>query len=156
DGRFVQLSMLQPNRYWPQFCRLFGKDAAADDPRFASLESLAANADEAVAIVAEAIGSRTLEQCTRLLKQSSGPWAQVQNAWEVATDPSLIANGRIADIVDAQGETQKLVASPAQFDQAPGDLRRAPMFAEHTDEVLRELGIGEDELLDLKFDGAIA
>jgi hypothetical protein len=30
------------------------------------------------------------------------------------------------------------------------------MFAEHTDEVLRELGIGEDELLDLKFDGAIA
>ncbi|MGZ5364667.1 MAG: CaiB/BaiF CoA transferase family protein [Mycobacterium sp.] len=156
DGRFVQLSMLQPNRYWPQFCRLFGKDAAADDPRSASLESLAANADEAVAIVAEAIGSRTLEQCTRLLKQSSGPWAQVQNAWEVATDPSLIANGRIADIVDAQGETQKLVASPAQFDQAPGDLRRAPMFAEHTDEVLRELGIGEDELLDLKFDGAIA
>jgi hypothetical protein len=30
------------------------------------------------------------------------------------------------------------------------------LFAEHTDEVLRELGIGDDELLDLKFDGAIA
>jgi crotonobetainyl-CoA:carnitine CoA-transferase CaiB-like acyl-CoA transferase len=79
----------------------------------------------------------------------------VQNAWEVANDESLIVNGRIAEVVDAQGSTQKLVASPAQFDEAAADLRRAPMFAEHTDEVLRELGIGEDELLDLKFDGAI-
>jgi crotonobetainyl-CoA:carnitine CoA-transferase CaiB-like acyl-CoA transferase len=155
DGRFVQLSMLQPTRYWPQFCRLFGMDAAADDPRFASLESLAANADEAVALVADAIGCRTLDECKRLLNQASGPWAQVQNAWEVANDESLIVNGRIAEVVDAQGSTQKLVASPAQFDEAAADLRRAPMFAEHTDEVLRELGIGEDELLDLKFDGAI-
>jgi hypothetical protein len=31
-----------------------------------------------------------------------------------------------------------------------------PSSPEHTDEVLRELGIGEHELLDLKFDGAIA
>jgi len=156
DGRFVQLSMLQPIRYWPQFCRLFGMDAAADDPRFASMESLAANADEAVALVADAIGCRTLDECKRLLNQASGPWAQVQNAWEVANDESLIVNGRIAEVVDAQGSTQKLVASPAQFDEAAADLRRAPMFAEHTDEVLRELGIGEEELLDLKFDGAIS
>ena len=124
--------------------------------RFASFESLAANADEAVALVADAIGSRTLDECRRLLNQAGGPWAQVQDAWEVANDESLIVNGRIAQVVDAQGNTQKLVASPAQFDEASTDLRRAPMFAEHTDEVLRELGIGEDELLDLKYDGAIA
>ena len=148
--------MLQPTRYWPQFCRLFGLAEAAADVRFASFESLAANADEAVALVANAIGCRTLDECKRLLNQASGPWAQVQDAWEVANDESLIVNGRIAQVVDAQGNTQKLVASPAQFDEASTDLRRAPMFAEHTDEVLRELGIGEDELLDLKYDGAIA
>jgi crotonobetainyl-CoA:carnitine CoA-transferase CaiB-like acyl-CoA transferase len=155
DGRFVQLSMLQPTRYWPQFCRLFGMDAAAEDPRFASLESLAANADEAAALIADAIGSRTFDECKRLLNRVNGPWAQVQNAWEVANDESLVANGRIAEVVDAQGNTRKLVASPAQFDDSPADLRRAPMFAEHTDEVLREVGISEDELLGLKFDGAI-
>ena len=156
DGRFIQLSMLQPTRYWPQFCQLFGLDDAAADPRFASLESLATHAEEAIALVAHAIGSRTLDECTMLLSRADGPWAQVQDAWEVANDESLIANGRIAEVVDAQGNTQKLVASPAQFDEASSDLRRAPMFAEHTEEVLRELGIGEEELLDLKFDGAIA
>jgi crotonobetainyl-CoA:carnitine CoA-transferase CaiB-like acyl-CoA transferase len=155
DGRFVQLSMLQPTRYWPLFCRLFRLDGAADDPRFASLESLAANTDEAVVLVANAIGSRTLDECKRLLNQAGGPWAQVQNAWEVANDESLISNGRIAEVVDAQGDTQKLVASPAQFDEASADLRRAPMFAEHTDEVLRELGMDDHQLIELKIEGAI-
>jgi crotonobetainyl-CoA:carnitine CoA-transferase CaiB-like acyl-CoA transferase len=156
DGRFIQLSMLQPTRYWPQFCRLFGLDEAAVDARFGSLESLAANADDAIALVADAIGSRTLDECKRLLNQADGPGAPVKDAWEVANDESLIVNGRIAEVVDAHGNTQKLVASPAQFDQAATGLRRAPLFGEHTDEVLRELGIGDDELLDLKFDGAIA
>ena len=43
DGRFIQLSMLQPTRYWSPICRLFGLEEAADDERFASLESLAAH-----------------------------------------------------------------------------------------------------------------
>ncbi len=46
-----------------------------------------------IALVANAIGSRTLDECKRLLNQAGGPWAQVQNAWEVANDESLIANG---------------------------------------------------------------
>jgi crotonobetainyl-CoA:carnitine CoA-transferase CaiB-like acyl-CoA transferase len=155
DGRFVQLSMLQPARYWPEFCHLFGFDEAAADDRFKSLESLAANADEATALVADAIGSRNFDECKALLNQSGGQWAPVQDAWDVANDESLIANGRIANVVDAQGNAQKLVANPVKFDDASPNLTRAPQFAEHTDDVLRELGIGEDELLDLKFDGAI-
>ncbi|MBB2773144.1 UNVERIFIED_ORG: crotonobetainyl-CoA:carnitine CoA-transferase CaiB-like acyl-CoA transferase [Mycolicibacterium obuense] len=61
----------------------------------------------------------------------------MQEAWEVAHDESLIANGRIADVVDAQGKRQRLVANPVKFDDAEAHLNRAPMFAEHTDEVLR-------------------
>jgi crotonobetainyl-CoA:carnitine CoA-transferase CaiB-like acyl-CoA transferase len=155
DGRFIQLSMLQPTRYWPEFCRLFGMDAAADDPRFGSLESLAANADEAMALVADAIASRTFDECKRLLDRSRGQWAPVQDAWDVANDESLIVNGRIADVVDAQGNRQRLVANPVQFDESDVELRRAPMFAEHTDEVLRELGVDDVGLLELKFDGAV-
>ncbi|MGH3643287.1 MAG: CaiB/BaiF CoA transferase family protein [Mycobacterium sp.] len=155
DGRFIQLSMLQPTRYWAPLCRLLGLGEAAGDERFATVESLAANADDATALLADAIGSRTFDDCTRLLNLLDGQWAPVQDAWEVANDESLIANGRIADVVDAQGNRQRLVANPVKFDEAAAELSRAPMFAEHTDEVLRELGMNDHDLIDLKFEGAI-
>jgi crotonobetainyl-CoA:carnitine CoA-transferase CaiB-like acyl-CoA transferase len=84
-----------------------------------------------------------------------GQWAPVQDAWEVANDESLLANGRIADVEDAQGNRQRLVANPVKFDEAAAELSRAPMFAEHTDEVLRELGMDDHDLIDLKIEGAI-
>jgi crotonobetainyl-CoA:carnitine CoA-transferase CaiB-like acyl-CoA transferase len=155
DGRFIQLSMLQPTRYWGPLCRLLGLAESAADQRFATLESLAAHADEATALLAEAIGSRTYDQCTTLLNALRGQWAPVQDAWEAANDEALIANGRIADVRDAQGNQQRLVANPVKFDEAAAHLTRAPMFAEHTDEVLRELGMDDHQLIELKLDGAI-
>jgi crotonobetainyl-CoA:carnitine CoA-transferase CaiB-like acyl-CoA transferase len=155
DGKFVQLSMLQPTRYWPEFCRLMGLQDAADDPRFGSLESMADHADAAFELVDGAIGSRTLAECTRLLTQSSGQWAPVQDGWDLANDEALIANGRIVDVIDAEGTPQKLVANPVKFDDGALVLTRAPLFAEHTDDVLRELGFTDEQLIDLKFAGAI-
>jgi crotonobetainyl-CoA:carnitine CoA-transferase CaiB-like acyl-CoA transferase len=155
DGRFIQLSMLQPTRYWPEFCRLFGLDEAADDERFASLESLATHSEEATGLIAAAIANRTFDECKKVLSQSSGQWAPVQDAWDLANDEALIANGRIADVVDAEGNPQKLVANPVKFDEEPLVLTRAPRFAEHTDDVLRDLGVSDEELIELKIAGAI-
>ncbi len=71
DGRFVQLSMLQPTRYWTSVCRLFGLEAAAADERFAALESLAAHADEATALLADAIASPTFGT----LREMNSSWS---------------------------------------------------------------------------------
>ena len=156
DGQLIQLSMLQPTRYWPEFCHLVGCDEYADDPRFETLEAMAENFDAAFAIVTTAIGGRTFAECARLLKRGSGPWAPVADGWDVGNDPALVANGRIADIVDAQGRPRKLVANPVKFDNGALTLTRAPQFAEHTDDVLRELGLDDEQLIDLKVAGAIA
>lgn len=155
DGRFVQLSMLQPTRYWPEFCRLMGLDEVAEDPRFASLESMAQHADVAYGIVHDAIAKLTFAECKAVLNRGTGQWGPVQDAWEMAHDEALTANARIADVVDAEGNSQRLVASPVRFDDEPAELERAPRFAEHTDDVLRELGVDDDRLIDLKISGAI-
>ena len=155
DGRFVQLSMLQPTRYWPEFCRLMGLHDLGEDPRFISTEAMAEHSDIAQQIVEDAIGNLTFAECQTLLRKGRGQWAPVQDAWEVANDEALTANGRIAEIVDAEGHSQKLVASPIKFDDDRANLARAPQFAEHTDGVLRELGIDDDRLIELKIAGAI-
>jgi crotonobetainyl-CoA:carnitine CoA-transferase CaiB-like acyl-CoA transferase len=155
DGRFIQLSMLQPTKYWREFCHLMDLDEYAEDPRFVSLESMLDNSDRAYEIVCTAIASLSLAECKQRLSRGTGQWAPVQDAWDLANDESLIANGRIAEIVDAEGNPRRLVNSPVKFDDGPAGLTRAPQFAEHTDEVIRELGVDDDRLIELKIAGAI-
>lgn len=155
DGRWIELSMLQPGRYWPEFCRLAGREELITDERFDSTEKLMANAAQAADIVAELIAARPFADWVEILSRGEGQWAAVQNAWEVGQDPSLRANGLIAGVVDAEGVDRELVTNPVQFNETPVSLTRAPQFAEHTDEVLRGLDISEDELIALKIEGAI-
>lgn len=155
DGRFVQLSMLQPTRYWPEFCRLMGLDQYAEDPRFASLAAMAENSETAYGIVRDRIAELSFDECKAILGRGTGQWAPVQDAWEISNDEALRANGRISEIVDAEGVSRELVANPVKFDDDPAALARAPQFAEHTDDVLRELGIDDDRLIELKIAGAI-
>lgn len=156
DGRFITLAMSQPARHWPEFCRLMGRDDCAFDPRFTAPDTLAEHIDEAVGIVATAIAARSFAECCRLLEPGTGAWAPVQDGWEVGNDEALIANGRIAEVVDARGGTQRLVANPVKFDDGRLRLGRAPSVAEHTEDVLREIGFDEDALTELKFAGAIS
>ncbi|MDV3124462.1 CoA transferase [Mycobacterium sp. 21AC1] len=155
DGRFVQLSMLQPTRYWPEFCALMGLDQYAADPRFQSVQAMAEHADLAYGIVHDAIAKLSFAECREILSRGTGQWSPVQDAWEMANDEALNANARIADVTDAEGNPQKLVASPVRFDDDTAALTRAPQFAEHTDDLLRELGIDDNRLIELKVAGAI-
>ncbi|UXA15553.1 CoA transferase [Mycobacterium sp. SMC-8] len=154
DDRWIELAMLQPGRYWPEFCKLAGRPELCDDERFSTVESLMANAPAAADLVAEMFAQNDFQHWVDTLSQGSGQWAAVQNAWEVGHDASIRANGLIAEVLDAEGNTQELVANPVQFDESPLQLTRAPGFAEHTDEILRELGMDDEAILHLKIEGA--
>lgn len=155
DGRFIELAMLQPGRYWPEFCGLAGRPDLVTDKRFDTVEKLMANAPTAAEIVAELIASRPLSEWVDVLSRGEGQWSVVQDSWEVGQDAALRANGMIASVTDTDGIARELVASPVQFDETAFSLTRAPSFAEHTDELLHELGFDDDELIQLKIDGAV-
>jgi crotonobetainyl-CoA:carnitine CoA-transferase CaiB-like acyl-CoA transferase len=155
DGRWILFSMLQPGRYWPEFCKVTGHPELAADERFSSAERLMANAPAAGELVAGVVAGKTFDEWLAILDGIEGQWATVQDSWGVANDPSLRANGMIASFDDADGIRRELVANPVQFDETPAGLSRGPLFAEHTDEVLRELGLDDERLIELKVAGAI-
>jgi crotonobetainyl-CoA:carnitine CoA-transferase CaiB-like acyl-CoA transferase len=155
DDRWLSLVMLQPGRYWPDFVTKVGHPELAGDERFDSAEKLMANAKDAAEIVADIFGKRTKDEWVEVLADVEGQWAVVQNTFEVGNDPALKGIGQIADVVDADGVTRQLVANPVQFDRVAPQLKRGPLFAEHTDEILAELGIGDEELIKLKIAGAV-
>jgi crotonobetainyl-CoA:carnitine CoA-transferase CaiB-like acyl-CoA transferase len=155
DNRWIVLAMLQPGRYWPEFCRRIGREDLTTDGRFATADALMGNAREAADIVQKEIGRRTLCEWKAQFADMEGQWGIAQDPWEVGQDPALRANGMIAEVLDIDGARRELVTNPVQFDETPASLARAPQFAEHTDDILRGLGKTDDELISLKIAGAV-
>ena len=155
DDRYLSLVMLQPGRYWPDFCEKVGRPELATDERFDSAQKLMSNSKAAAEIVAEIIASKTKDDWLPAFQEMEGQWAVVQNTYEVGNDPQLKAVGQVVDVLDADGNTRQLIGSPVQFNREAPQLKRGPLFAEHTDEIIRELGLSEEELLQLKIAGAV-
>ena len=155
DGRFVYLAMIQISKFWDDFCRHLDRPDLVGDPRWDTPEKLIANAPEAGRIVHEVIGAKPYDYWVDRFRTLEGQWAPVQDSLELAHDPQVRANGLIAEVTDADGATRELVTNPVQFDETPAQLTRAPQFAEHTDEILLEVGIDEDQAIALKVSGAV-
>lgn len=150
DGSYLNLTMLQPVRFWAEVCRHIDRPEAAEDPRFATAALIAENTAAGVEIVQEAIAERTLAEWTERFATLSGPWAPVQNTLQAGADPQIRANGYIV----RAGELE-LVAGPVQFDVATAETGPAPGFAAQTDEILAELDLGWDRIIALKAAGAV-
>jgi crotonobetainyl-CoA:carnitine CoA-transferase CaiB-like acyl-CoA transferase len=154
DDRWISLNMLQPSRYFEDVCNHLGVEYLLVDERFSSAEGLMDNALEVGQHFADAIAKRPYNYWVQHLQTMEGQWSPVQDPLEIAADPQVAANGYILTVTDAEGNERRLVSNPVQFDETPPVIDRAPQFAEHTDDILRELGKAEDQIIQLKISGA--
>jgi crotonobetainyl-CoA:carnitine CoA-transferase CaiB-like acyl-CoA transferase len=154
DDRFITLMMIQPGRYFADLCRHVGLEHLVGDERFQTAEGIMANAAEIGEHLARAFAAKPFDYWIEQLRTLEGPWAPAHNPVEIVADPQLEANGCLLPIVDADGIPRRVVANPVQFDERPPSVTRGPQFAEHTDDILRELGKDDDQILKLKLDGA--
>lgn len=155
DGRYLNLSMMQPARYWADFCKHIDRPELVADRRFATGQGLMEHAAEAAEVIADAIASRPLADWIERFGTLEGQWAPVQDSVEVGRDEQLRANGFIAPVIDVDGKVGELVTAPVQFDEVPATPIRAPRFAEHTEEILKELGRSDESILTLRLAGAV-
>ena len=150
DDRYISFVMMQPTKFWADVCHHVDLPDLADDPRFATVESIAANTSDAVELLTKAIATRTLAEWSERFATLAGPWAPVQDTLQAADDAQIRAN----EYVVQAGELE-LVANPVQFDVTAPHTGPAPGFAEQTDEILLELGLDWDRIIELKTAGAV-
>jgi crotonobetainyl-CoA:carnitine CoA-transferase CaiB-like acyl-CoA transferase len=156
DGRWIQLCMLQPGRFWAEVCRAVGRVDLAEDPRFVSAELIVRHAPEAIAELDAVFAGRTVDEWRIALKDISGAWTVVQTPAEILEDPQALANGYLMTVEGQSADSPiRLVGSPIQFDESPRTHTAwAPDSGADTDEVLLEHGYSWDELIELKTAGA--
>ena len=155
DGRFITLMLLQPGSLLRRPVPHLGLEHLLDDERFQDAEGLMAHTDEIGRQVADAIAASRSATGSSTLQTLEGPWSPAQNPLEVVA--RLTARG---ERLSPPGHRRRRPPpgpwwrTRCSSTSHPPAITRGPQFAEHTDDILRELGKTEDEILQLKLDGA--
>jgi formyl-CoA transferase len=156
DDRWIALCLLF-EAYWPDFCRHIGKEDFLTDARFATVQGRDENKKALIDEIQRVFEKKTFAEWKAILSTLEGVWAPLASAYEVLEEEQALVNGYVIPVTRKDGTTYLSASTPLQFDEHPiGPLNAAPDFAEHTNEVLQELGYEESTITALREAGPIA
>ena len=155
DDKWLCLAMVQPDSFWPDFCRAIERPELENDPRFNSMPARWDNSEELVGSIDDIFASKTREEWERILRENNCIYGRVATLDEVITDPQAIANNFFVDLHHPDTD-MKVVATPVKFCQNPASVRApAPELGQHTEEILLDLGYSWDDITQFKEQGVI-
>jgi crotonobetainyl-CoA:carnitine CoA-transferase CaiB-like acyl-CoA transferase len=157
DGKQFWLLGLQGQRMWPDVLRAIGKPEWDADERFSTMDGRLFNSAELVVELNKVFATKSLDEWGAIFDKENVWWAPVQLPHELLDDPVAHAAGGFVDVPSADGgDPTRNVNTPVDFFGTPGGPRSAPPeFAQHTEEVLLELGYDWDQIIEFKGSGAI-
>lgn len=147
DDRWVQLSLLNPLREWPQFTEAMLHPEWQQDPRFATAEARLEHADALASLIAEAVGALTLEEFRTRMDARSLTYGYAAQNRELVADPQLIDNRMLVATTESEGPYTRTVSNPIYLSgESKRTPAKAPGIGEHSVAILRELGCRDDEI----------
>lgn len=154
DGKTVMLG-LQNEREWKQFCsKVLLNASLAQDPRFELNAKRSEHRAALKAIIEQAFKSLTAQQICARLDEAQIANAQVNEVADLWRHPQLLARERFRTIASPVGSLSALLP-PGVHSGFDYRMDPVPGVGEHTDEILRELGIDPAGIEALRTSSAI-
>jgi crotonobetainyl-CoA:carnitine CoA-transferase CaiB-like acyl-CoA transferase len=145
DGKSVAITC-PTQKFFRNFCGAV-ESGWADDPRFATIPLRLEHEDELEALIRERCRQFTRDELVRRLVDADVLTAPINDLAEVAQDPQVLHNEMVVTTEHATLGPLRVTGVPLRLDRTPGSVRRAPpVFGQHTEELLAELGYVPDEV----------
>ncbi|MGH1488815.1 MAG: CaiB/BaiF CoA transferase family protein [Acidimicrobiales bacterium] len=149
DG-WIAIAALRRNQ-WLNIAEVTGLSHMLEDPRFATFDDVITNRDEFRPVFGKHLKTQPTDHWWQKLRAADIWVSPVNRLEDLAENEQIKANEYLVSFDDG------FVGPPAPFevDDWLGARGLAADYAEHTDEVLAELGFDEERILTLKAEGVV-
>jgi crotonobetainyl-CoA:carnitine CoA-transferase CaiB-like acyl-CoA transferase len=140
---------------WHRFCEALDLPIASDR-RFATNADRVHNRETLVELLGPVFARRTTADWVERLLQAGVPAGPIYRMNEVMEDPQVHHRKMVVEVEHPRAGRVRVNGVPVKFSETPGEVAAPPpILGEHTEAVLRELGVDEAEFAALRHDGVI-
>ena len=131
---------------------LMGEGHWLDDDRFKTDISRGDNGEIISERLASWCAERTNEEVLAEMEKARIPAGPILSPQQVLEDPHIAAKGLFESVEYPGLDTPApLMKTPVELSETPGEIRsRAPRLGENTDEIMKELGYDQEQIIDLR------
>lgn len=134
-------------RLWERLCEAVGRQDLTEDPRFRDNDARMKHRAELAGELESALVERDTGEWVEALLDAGVPCGPIHDYSQVVEDPHTLAREMVVEVDHPVEGAMRALGIPLKLSDTPGEIRRpAPLLGEHTEEVLREAGLGPDEI----------
>lgn len=144
------------DRLFGILCDGLGRPEWKEDPRFKVNASRVAHRDELEREIEAITETMTTQEWLDMFEGKGMPYAAVNDVLTALTHEHTQARGMVVEVEHSECGPIKLVNSPVKCSESQTRIRSAPpTLGQHTDQVLRGLGLGVAEIQGLRDRGVV-
>ena len=155
DGRQIALAMVDAPKEWPKLAKALGREELLDDPRFVD-QGLIENQEDLRHELSKEFNVRSKTQIDSILRESSVTYGFIGKITDCKEDQQFLQTETLVPMEHERMPGLYTINSPIKIvDEPKKQPYRAPILGEHTQEILKKIGMKEDKISELKEKGAI-
>jgi crotonobetainyl-CoA:carnitine CoA-transferase CaiB-like acyl-CoA transferase len=142
------------SKIWERFCDILGAPEWVTDERYKDKQGRSINRDSINAEINRRLAAQDCAYWVERFNEGGVACGLINDVKGVFEEAQVQHLGIVKDVVSIHHGPQKMVGQPMQLTRTPSTVvRSAPKRGEHSEEILKEIGLAEAELSSLKAKG---